>query len=411
MSAAGSVHLIGALDTKGAEYGFVRDRLMAAGIPVTLVDTGVLGTPAVVADISREEVAAAADTDVERLASSADRNLAVQAMAAGAAAVVAARRRVGALSGVLVLGGSHAGHVMSRVAAALPLGCPKLLVSTIVAGDTRPYVGTSDLVMMYPVVDIAGLNSVSVPVLAQAADAMIGMLHGAAVPAVDRTGLSVGCTMFGVTTACVSAVQGSLEQRGDEVQVFHATGTGGRTCAARGAAGAFEVGAYLTTPERADELVGGVCSAGPERLTAAGRRGIPQVVSVGAIDMANFGPVDTVPERFRERRLLAHNPSVTLMRTDAAENAELGRILAARLNAAAGFVELHVPALGFSQISAPGGPFHDPAADRALIDAVRADLDDRIPLHVHDLAINDPAFADQIVAALDRARSHSEKGE
>ena len=154
-----------------------------------------------------------------------------------------------------------------------------------------------------------------------------------------------------------------------------------------------------------------MCSAGPERLTAAGRRGIPQVVSVGAIDMANFGPVDTVPERFRERRLLAHNPSVTLMRTDAAENAELGRILAARLNAAAGFVELHVPALGFSQISAPGGPFHDPAADRALIDAVRADLDDRIPLHVHDLAINDPAFADQIVAALDRARSHSEKGE
>jgi len=404
-----AVHLIGALDTKSEEYGFVRDRLLAAGVSVVLVDTGVLDAARVAADIDRSDVAAAAGRTIEELRTAADRGAAIDAMAEGAARVISDRDARGLVSGVLVLGGSNAGFVMSRVAAALPFGRPKLLVSTIVAGDTRPYVGTSDLMMMYPVVDIAGLNSISIPVLARAADALIGIVHGDEIPARAASGPSVACTMFGVTTACVSAVQADLVAQGDEVQVFHATGTGGRTMEALITAGAFDAVADVTTTELADQLVGGVCSAGPDRLEAAGRAGVPQVVSVGALDMANFGPLDSVPARFADRQLIAHNPSVTLMRTNVEENRELGVILAQKLNRATGFVEVHVPARGFSQISVEGGPFHFPEADRALIEALREHLSPSIPLQIHDLAINDPGFAAEIINALDRALS-SKKG-
>lgn len=258
-----------------------------------------------------------------------------------------------------------------------------MLVSTIVAGDTRPYVGTSDLTMMYPVVDIAGLNSISVRVLANAADAMAGMVRHAPIPDMLAGRKSVGATMFGVTTTCVTAVADHLESARDaEVQVFHCTGTGGRTFEAMIASGLFAAVADITTTELADELVGGVCTAGPRRMEAAGALGIPQVVSTGALDMANFGPRDTVPARYADRLLFVHNPSVTLMRTDGAENAELGRIMARKLNAANGFVEVHVPMLGFSQISVEGGPFHDPEADAAFVAALQADLDPRIPLQL-----------------------------
>jgi len=405
---APAVHLVGALDTKGAEYAFVRDRIRAAGLAAVLIDTGVLDEPTVEPDIGAAAVARAAGAELRALRTGADRARAVTAMADGAARLLRERHAAGDVGAVLVLGGSNAGVVMSRIAAALPIGVPKLLVSTIVAGDTRPYVGGSDLMMLYPVVDIAGLNSVSTSVLARAADAVIGMLRGTPVP--PRIGVrSIGCTMFGVTTACVSAVQRALERDGAEVQVFHANGTGGASFESLAASGAFDAVADVTTTELADELLGGVCTAGPHRLEAAGRAGVPQVVSVGALDMVNFGPPETVPERFRERTLLAHNPAVTLMRTEPDETAELGRILAAKLNAARGFVEVHVPALGFSQISGPGGPFHSPDADQALIESLRTALRDDIPLHIHDRTIDDPAFADEILLALDRARS-SQKG-
>ena len=405
-----SVVLIGALDTKGSEYGFVRDRLQAAGLSTVMIDTGILEPPSLAADIGRDTVASEGGVSVAELVTGGNRNEAVQAMARGAASVVARLHDHGQVAAVMVLGGSNAGFVMSQVAAALPIGCPKVLVSTIVAGDTRPYVGTSDLIMMYPVVDIAGLNSISVPVLAKAADAVVGMLSGQALPA-DLTGrTSVGASMFGVTTECVSAVQRHLEDAGLEVQVFHATGTGGRTFEAMIESGVFSVVADLTTTELADELLDGVCSAGPHRLEAAGRLGIPQVISTGALDMANFGSPDSVPAQFADRLLFAHNPSVTLLRTNAEENAELGGILATKINAARGWVEVHVPARGFSQISAAGGPFHDPAADAALIDGLRDQLDPAVPLHVHDLTINDPEFAEAISTALDRALDHTKKG-
>jgi uncharacterized protein (UPF0261 family) len=405
-----NVVLVGALDTKHAEYGFVRDRLVAAGVACLLVDTSVLHPPGVAPDVDRRTVAAAGGADHVALVAAADRNAAVSAMARGAGAVVGRLHAEGRVAGVVVLGGSNAGFVMSQVAPVLPIGVPKVLVSTVVAGDTRPYVGTSDLTMIYPVVDIAGLNSISTPVLARAADAVAGMVTGPPLPAAALDRPAVGATMFGVTTACVQAVGSHLEQRGAEPHVFHCTGTGGRTFEAMIASGLFAAVADVTTTELADELVGGVCTAGPHRLEAAAAHGVPQVVSVGALDMVNFGPRDTVPAAHAGRRLLAHNPSVTLMRTSPAENAELGRIIAGKLAGARGFVEVHVPRRGFSQISAPGGPFHDPDADAALIDALQARLDPRIPLHVHDVAVNDPEFARHLGAATDRALSGTTKG-
>lgn len=398
------VVLAGAFDTKHQEYGYVRDRLAAAGVGSLLVDFGVQGSPGIRPDIGREAVAKAGGSDIGTLVRDGDRNAAMIVMGRGAAAEIRRLHERGEVAGVMVLGGSNAGYAMSRIADALPFGCPKLLVSTIVAGDTRPYVGTSDLTMMYPVVDIAGLNSISIPVLAHAADALAGMVTGP--PTGGATDVrSIGASMFGVTTACVSAVRDTMEGDGHEVHVFHANGTGGRSLEAMIRSGVFAAVADVTTTELADELLGGVCSAGPHRLEAAAETGTPQVVSVGALDMVNFGAPDTVPEYFAGRLLHAHNPVVTLMRTSAEECAELGGILADKLNAGSGFTEVLIPARGFSQISVAEAPFHDADADAALIDSLRSRLDDRIPLHILDLTINDPRFADEITQSLCRALS------
>ena len=410
-----TVALVGALDTKAEEYGFVRDRLAGAGVDSVLVDVCVLDEPRIAADIVRETVAEAAGTTVAALAKRADRNHAMGEMARGAATVVSQLVSDGEVSGVLVLGGSNAGYVMSQVSAALPIGVPKLLVSTIVAGDTRPYVGSSDLTMMYPVVDIAGLNSVSRMILARAADACAGMVTGPALPAATATSDVVACTMFGVTTTCIQAVQQRLLDQGSEVHVFHATGVGGRGMEGMIRSGLFTAVADLTTTELVDDLVGGVCSAGPDRLTAAASCGVPQVVSTGALDMVNFGAADTVPGPFADRQLFAHNPAVTLMRTNVAENAEVGRRMASKLNAARAPVEVHVPAAGFSQISVSGAPFHDPEADAALVAALREHLAPHISLHVHDAAINDPDFSAEVGRALTRVldqhrRDHQQEG-
>lgn len=404
----GRVILAGALDTKGEEYGFVRDRLVAAGIGVLLVDTGVLGSPRIRADVDRATVARAAGADLDALRAAEDRSDAMASMALGAASVIRGLHDGGEVAAVIVLGGSNAGFVMSQIAAALPIGCPKILVSTIVAGDTRPYVGTSDLTMMYPVVDIAGLNSISIPVLARAADACAGMVTG---PPIAKRVLGTGpvaCTMFGVTTACVTAVQDALVAQGDEVHVFHANGTGGRTLEAMVRSGCFAAVVDITTTELADELLGGVCSAGPRRLEAAAGLGVPQVVSVGALDMVNFGPPDTVPERFAGRLFHSHNPVITLMRTSAAECTELGAIMARKLNASTGYVEVLVPARGFSQISVEGAPFYDLDADTALIQSLQSNMDPHIPLQVVDASVNDPQFALEVTTALARSLSITE---
>jgi uncharacterized protein (UPF0261 family) len=275
---------------------------------------------------------------------------------------------------------------------ALPVGVPKLLVSTMASGDTRPYVGETDVTMTYSVVDISGVNQISARILANAAGAIAGMVN-ARMPPLPAARPLVGATMFGVTTPCVTRARERLEELGYEVLVFHATGTGGRALEALIAGGFVTAVLDVTTTELADELVGGVLSAGPDRLAAAGRAGIPQVVSLGALDMVNFGPLESVPERFRDRNLYVHNPTVTLMRTTPDECAELGRRVARALNAATGPAALFVPLRGVSAIAVAGGPFHDPAADEALVAALRETLDPRVEVHWLELDVNDERFA------------------
>jgi len=274
-----------------------------------------------------------------------------------------------------------------------------LMVSTMASGDTRPYVGEVDIAMMYSVVDISGINAISERILANAAAAIAAMAQ-VEVPEHAEARPLIGATMFGVTTPCVTRARERLEELGYEVLVFHATGSGGRSMEAL-ARGGFFVGVLdSTTTELADELVGGVLSAGPERLDAAGELGLPQVVSLGALDMVNFGPLDTVPERFRSRNLYEHNPTVTLMRTTPDECLELGRTIGRKLSAARGPVALFVPLRGVSMIAVEGGPFHDPAADEALRAGLRETLSDAVEVHELDLDINDPAFAEAMADRL-----------
>ncbi|GAA1491527.1 Tm-1-like ATP-binding domain-containing protein [Brachybacterium sacelli] len=399
MTPAPTVALVGSLDTKPAEYGAMCARLEATGVRSLLIDVGVLGEPGIAPDVPRDAVARSAGATIAELVSSHDRNAAIQTMADGASRLIAELVRTKRVSGVLMVGGSNAGYVMARITENLPVGVPKMLVSTIAAGDTRPYVVARDLTMMYPVVDIEGLNTVSSGMLARAVDAMAGMVRGTPVAAGQTHRRRVALSMFGITTRCVAAVRAQVEAEGWEALVFHATGVGGAGMEAMIDDGVIGATIDVTTTELADDLVGGVCSAGADRLTAAGRRGIAQVMSSGALDVVNFGPMDTIPERLADRQMMAHNPNVTLVRTSPDENAELGRRMAARVNSSLGAVSIEIPARGFSQISEPGGPFHDPAADAAFIDTLRAELREPAHLHVHDLAIEDSRFAELLATS------------
>jgi uncharacterized protein (UPF0261 family) len=290
-----SVLLIGTLDTKGAEVGFVRDRLRAAGVPVLVADAGTAGPPTEPADIPRAEFFAAGGFDVDALASAADRGKAVAAAAESAGKLAARLHKEGRLTGVFGLGGSAGSTITAGALRAVPVGVPKLMVSTLASGDVRPYVGTRDVCMVYSVVDVAGINRISRLVLSNAAAAMIGMVRGEP-SASASTAHVVAATMFGVTTPCVQTSRGQLESSGYEVLTFHATGTGGRTMEGLIRDGLVSGVLDITTTELADELAGGVFNAGRDRLTAAALAGVPQVISVGAMDMVNFGPPETVPD-------------------------------------------------------------------------------------------------------------------
>jgi uncharacterized protein (UPF0261 family) len=286
---------------------------------------------------------------------------------------------------------------------ALPVGVPKVMVSTMASGDVGPFVGTRDICLMYSVTDIAGLNRISRAVLANAAHAAAGMaLHRSAASEEGQPPL-VAITMFGVTTPCVLRVQRALEERGFETAVFHATGAGGRCMEELIEDGLVQAVVDLTTSELTDELCGGILSAGPGRLEAAGRKGIPQVVVPGALEIINWGPKETVPERHRvpERRLHVHNPTVTITRTNVEESRALGRILAEKVSRARGPAAVLLPLRGLSAMDAPGQPYEDAEADAALFDAIRAHLRPDIPLHEVDAAINDPEFADRVLEAFD----------
>lgn len=394
-----TVVLVGTLDTKGAEYGFVRDRLQQAGIATVIVDCGVLGTPQISADVPREDVARAAGEDLKALAAAGDRGAAVQAMARGAEAILKTLRGVGKLDGAMALGGGGGTSIAARAFQSLPLGVPKLIVSTMASGDTRPYVGESDLALFPSVVDVAGVNRISAQVLSNAAAAMAGMVNAPPLPETGDRKL-IAASMFGVTTPCVTEGRRLLEEAGYEVLTFHMTGTGGRTLEQLVDNGLVSGVLDITTTELADELVGGVLSAGPVRLARSGNPPVPRVVSVGALDMVNFGPKETVPPQFRERNLYVHNATVTLMRTTPAECAELGRILAERVSALEAPVAVLLPLEGISSIAVAGGVFHDPEADAALFGAIRQHLKPHVRLEEMQTHVNDPAFAARAVALL-----------
>jgi len=398
-----TVALVGTLDTKGHEYGFVRDRLRELNTDVLVIDTGVLDRPLIEADVTREQVAQAAGTELPELVQRHDRDAAVATMQQGATALVQQLLAEKRIDGILALGGSSGSTLASAVMRSLPVGFPKLLISTIASGDTRPYVGTSDIAMMSSIVDISGLNRLSEPILANAAGAIAGMarVYETFTPSADSRPL-IGATMFGVTTPGVTVARERLEALGYEVLVFHATGIGGDTMESLVQSGVITGVLDMTTTEFADAHVGATLPAGPDRLLSAGRAGYPMVVSLGALDMANFGTMESVPAQFRERKLFRHNASITLMRTTPEENAAIGKEIAERLNRATGPVTVFIPRGGLSMIDVPGQDFHDPAADEALFVALRENLEPHITMIEADADINDPALATAMADELHR---------
>lgn len=393
-----TVLLLGTFDTKGDEYAYVADLIRARGHRVQLVDLGVLGEPRIEPNLRADAVAQIGGSTLEKLRTAADRGTAVEVMLEGARRIVRQMHADGWIHGVLGLGGGGGTAMITAAMRELPVGFPKLMVSTMASGNTAPYVDVKDITMMYSVVDIAGLNPLSRRILANAAGAIVGMVEQEPPPASDRPLLAA--TMFGVTTPCVTAARTRLEAAGYDVLVFHATGTGGRAMEGLIDDGYLAGVLDVTTTEWCDEVVGGVLSAGPDRLSAAGRKGIPQVVSVGALDMVNFGPMDTVPAQFRGRTFYKHNPSVTLMRTTPDECRTIGHRIVEQLNRATGPVVLMLPLRGVSMIDAPGQPFHDPEADAALFDTLRSGVGPNVRVREIDVHINDPAFAEALTSEL-----------
>ena len=403
-SVMSTIAVLGTLDTKGVEIGFLAEQIRGCGCATLVVDLGVLGPPAFTPDIPRETVARAAGGDLRALASAGDRGQAVAAMALGIGEVIRDLHGQGRIQAVVGMGGSAGTTMATAAMRTLPLGVPKVMVSTVAGGDVSAFVGASDITMVPSVVDVSGLNRISRQVIARAASAVAAMVRTEVQESED--GPLVAASMFGNTTQCIDAARATLESAGIEVLVFHATGAGGRTMESL-VAGGFITGILdVTTTELADELAGGVMSAGPDRLMAAARAGIPAVVAPGCLDMVNFWAPESIPGKYRERRFYRHNPSVTLMRTTPAENRELGRRLAERVNASTGPAAVYLPMEGISAISAPGQPFHWPEADEALFHSIRSGLRSGIPVMEVDANINDPAFSDAVAGGLLQMLGH-----
>lgn len=394
----GPIALVGTLDTKGAEIRFLKERLESLGLETLVIDVGIVGKPLCEPDVTREEIAQCGGASIEALVAGRDRGSAVVAMQAGLSAWVQTCFSSRHLSGVLAIGGSAGTSIAAAAMRQLPIGIPKMIVTPSASGDTRPHVGTSDILMMPSVTDLAGVNRISRTILANAANAIAGMctLPQAATAEGDRP--CIGVTMFGVTTPCVTRIGQLMDEAGFALLVFSANGVGGRAMEQLIRDRMIEGVIDVTTTELADELSGGILSAGPNRLEQAGEYAIPQVISVGAIDMVNFGPIDSVPEKYRDRLLYRHNSAVTLMRTTVAENAILGRQIAEKSSKSQGPVTIVLPLKGVSAIDCPGQPFHDPDADRALFDAIRSNLNPTVKLVEVDAHINDPEFAARLVA-------------
>ena len=390
-----SIYLIATLDTKGVEAGWIRESLMRQGHRVTLVDVGSSGDPQVDPDIDRAMVFEVAGTSWSVVRADQDRGEAVAAAARGVAQLIRQHADQGLVEGVLSIGGSAGTSIGTSAMRALPLGIPKVMVSTMASGQVRPYVADKDLCMINSVVDIAGINRVSRIVLSQAADAMSGMVNGRKQVFAEASPTEkplVAASMFGVTTPCVQVARGVLEQAGYEVLIFHATGTGGQAMESLIREGLIAGVLDITTTELADELVGGVLAAGPGRLTAASELGVPQVISVGALDMVNFGSPETVPQKFADRLFYQHNPVVTLMRTSVSECRQLGKEVGRKVAMSNGPAEVLFPRQGVSAIDAEGQAFEDQEARMALLEGLKSTCG-AARMEVMDAHINDPEFA------------------
>lgn len=396
-----TIAVLGTFDTKGAEHRFVADQILQRAHQVLLIDVGGHGEPQIKADITREEVAATAGIDLHALRAQNDRGAMVETMTKAAAIMLAKLAKEGRIDGVISLGGTGGTAIGTAAMRALPLGFPKVMVSTVAAGNVAPYLGVKDIVMFPSIVDVAGLNRFSRAVFTSAAATVCALAEAnAAMPKVSDAKPLIVASMFGNTTKCVEHARELLEAAGYEVLVFHATGTGGRTMESLIESGLVAGVLDITTTEWADELAGGVFAAGPTRLEAAARHGIPAIVTPGCLDMVNFGPPDSVPAKYAGRTFYQHNPQVTLMRTTPAECAELGRILAEKVNLSTGPATVLIPKRAISIISADGKPFHDPAADAALFEAIKSNLRRDIPLIELDCEINHPAFAEACAKSL-----------
>jgi uncharacterized protein (UPF0261 family) len=394
-----TIAVLGTFDTKGEEHAYVAELIRRRGHRAVCIDVGTLELPQLIPDITRYEVADAGGIDLAAIVSRRDRGEAVGAMTRGAPVLVLRLQRLGQIDGIISLGGGGGTAICTAAMRALPIGFPKVMVSTLASGNVAPYVGVKDIVMIPSIVDIAGLNRVSKKILSMAAGAICGMAESAP-PSTAEDKPVIVASQFGNTTICVNRCREMMTQSGYEVLVFHATGTGGKTMESLIESGMAAGVLDLTTTEWADELVGGILGAGPTRCEAAARRGIPTVIAPGCLDMVNFGEPSTVPERFKGRRFYQHNPQVTLMRTSVEESRELGVILADKCNLATGPTTVLFPLGGLSVIGAEGHPFHDREADVALRDSWKANLRSGIEFIDYPGNINDAAFSGLAVEAL-----------
>jgi len=386
-----TIGIIGTLDTKGREFRFIKELIEERGFNTCCINTGIF-EPQFEADVSNTDILRMAGVDISKILVQRDRATATAAMAKGLCLMLPKLYKDGRIDAVISAGGSGGSSMAAPAMRALPIGVPKILISTMASGDVSQYIETSDLIMIPSIVDVEGLNDISRKIFTNAVNAICGMLHYPVETTPDAKPL-IAASMFGVTTPCVKIAKEYLERQGYEVLVFHATGAGGKSMESLIEAGFIKGVLDLTTTEWCDEVVGGVLSAGPHRLEAAGKIGIPQVVSVGALDMVNFGPWETVPSGFKTRMLYRHNPTVTLMRTTQEELRTIAKRIADKLNAAIGQTTLMLPLKGVSAIDVEGQPFFDPEADAVLFNELRRLVNPNIEVIEMDCAINDEAFA------------------
>ncbi len=390
---AKTIVIVGALDTKGKEFAYVKDLIQKEGLNTLTIDFGVMGAPGFKPDITHEEVAQAGGGDLAHLAAGDHKDEAMKVMGAGLKTIVERLYAEGKLDGILGMGGSGNTSIATTAMRALPVGVPKVMVSTLGGGDVSAYTGTKDITFIPSIVDVSGINSISRVIYANGAGAIAGMVKMEKPKTAGEKPL-VTASMFGNTTKCVDAARAIIEAAGYEVLVFHATGTGGKTMESLITDGYIVASLDITTTELADEVCGGVFTAGPERGLAASRKGIPAVIVPGCVDMANFWGIETVPAKFKDRNLYEWNPKVTLMRTNVEENTKMGEMLAAAANASTAPVAFILPLKGVSMLDSEGGRFWDPAADKACYDAIKKNVRPGIPVIESNHNINDPEFSE-----------------